>query len=528
MKTIKNKIRLYLLLSIFGILPIVIITLKFTIWGYSYSKILPKIAYNVVLSLNVNSYGESVDVKTYLPKSNYRQYIDKISHSLGQYNLEEEQSNSGRVNIFSSAGLQGDHEIRVNFTVMAKAVSFRIDSSITTQNIFPPNFDQYLNATPAIQTSHPIINQKYMELVGDEKNILKILHAVHSYTASLIPRPFKGVTDAVTAAKLGEGSCNGKSRLFVALSRKAGIPSRLVGGIILEEGTKTTTHQWVECFINGHWIPFDPLNGYFSYIPSNYLSLYRGDEYLFTHSSDINFTYVYSIEQILTANPSLYQELYSTPINAYKTWEAFDRVGISLELLKLIIILPLGALFVAIFQNVIGLQTFGIFLPALVALSCRQTGIEWGLFGFLLVIGIVSLLHHPLDRYGILYTPKMAIMLTVAVIVFLLISALSIQLGLYKLSYVTLFPIVIVSITAERFGRSVTTEGMRKSLKITFQTLIVITATYFVMSSITMETFFLAFPELFFLLIGINLWLGKWIGFRMTEYYRFRKLLNAQ
>jgi transglutaminase-like putative cysteine protease len=56
----------------------------------------------------------------------------------------------------------------------------------------------------------------------------------------------------VTAAKLGEASCNGKSRLFIALARRAGIPSRLVGGVILSTGVKRTSHQWVEAYVSGH------------------------------------------------------------------------------------------------------------------------------------------------------------------------------------------------------------------------------------------------------------------------------------
>lgn len=514
-----------LLFLIFGIVPAFLIVMKFTVWDYSYKKIIPKVAYDVNLAVNVNSYGDYVQISTFIPQSNKRQTIDGLSHSLGKYKLEELNNDNGRINTFSSLGLYGEHEVKTSFTVIGKAVKYTIDTTLAVQTIFPPDFEKYLQATTDIQLNHPVINQLYISEIPESKNIVTLLTSIYNYTKNITPRPFKGVTDAVTTARLGEGSCNGKSRLFTALARKAGLPTRLVGGLILEEGTKSVSHQWTEVFINGYWIPFDPLNGYYAEIPNNYLSLYRGDKYLFTYSSDINLNYIYTINERLIANPSLLNELYATPVNAYKTWEAFERIGISLDILKLIIILPLGALFIAIFQNVIGLRTFGIFLPALVALSCRQTGLEWGLLGFLLVIGIVSLLHYPLDKYGVLYTPKMAIMLTSAVIVFLLIAAISIQLGFYKLSYVTLFPIVIVTITAERFGRSVTTEGIKKSLGVTVQTMIVIIVTYFIMKSTTMETFFLAFPELFLLLIGINLWLGKWIGFRLTEYYRFRNIM---
>jgi len=35
----------------------------------------------------------------------------------------------------------------------------------------------------------------------------------------------------------------------------------------------------------------------------------------------------------------------------------------------------------------------------------------------------------------------------------------------------------------------------------------------------------LAFPELLLMLIALNMWLGKWIGMRVSEFVRFRRLI---
>ena len=32
-----------------------------------------------------------------------------------------------------------------------------------------------------------------------------------------------------------------------------------------------------EAYVHGIWVPFDPLNGYFAYLPQNYLELYKRD-----------------------------------------------------------------------------------------------------------------------------------------------------------------------------------------------------------------------------------------------------------
>ncbi|MEL7219627.1 MAG: transglutaminase family protein, partial [Pseudomonadota bacterium] len=97
----------------------------------------------------------------------------------------------------------------------------------------------------------------------------------------------------MTALRLGRASCNGKGRLFVALARTNGIPARLVGGVILNEGSKKTSHQWLEVLIEGRWVPFDPTNGHFATLPENYLRLYTGDHALFRHTRNINFDYLF-------------------------------------------------------------------------------------------------------------------------------------------------------------------------------------------------------------------------------------------
>jgi len=68
-------------------------------------------------------------------------------------------------------------------------------------------------------------------------------------------------------------------------------------------------------------------------------------------------------------------------------------------------------------------------------------------------------------------------------------------------------------------------QGFLRALRISFWTAIVIIAAYAVMSSLFMQSLIIAFPELLLFLIIVNLWLGKWVGMRLSEYVRFRKLI---
>ncbi|MDQ6978192.1 MAG: 7TM domain-containing protein, partial [Ghiorsea sp.] len=281
----------------------------------------------------------------------------------------------------------------------------------------------------------------------------------------------------------------------------------------------------VEVYINGYWVPFDTINNHFAELPANFLTLYYGDKVLFYHSSNVNFKYMFSMTKKLVAKASLRENLDDSILNIANVYQAFEGVGISQNLLKIILMIPIGALVTVIFRNVIGLETFGTFLPALIASAARDTGLFWGSVGFVLVIVLTALVRRGMDWLQLLHSPKMAILLTVVVMIILGATVVSTNLGLNQLAHLSLFPIAILAITAERFSIFEAEHGLWKAFKVTLATLVVVAAAYTVMESQFLQSMFLAFPELLFVLIALNLWLGRWIGMRVTEFFRFRKLI---
>ncbi|MDH4247478.1 MAG: transglutaminase, partial [Deltaproteobacteria bacterium] len=162
---------------------------------------------------------------------------------------------------------------------------------------------------------------------------------------------------------------------------------------------------------------------------------------------------------------------------------------------------------------------------ALIASAARDTGLLWGLIGFMAIIVSCAAVRKALDWMELLHSPKMAILLTTVVMVMLGMTTLGVSVGLFDLAHITLFPIAILAITAERFALIETEQGFGKALKITLATLVVIAAAYVVMNSLFLQSLILAFPELLLVVMAINLWLGKWIGLRVVEFIRFRKLI---
>ncbi len=500
---------------------------KLFLLDYSFADLIPAVGYRVDLSMQIDGHGSDITLATYLPKTDYRQVVSEEENAAPGFTFSLENQHLNRRATWQAENVTGHRTLRYSYTIRAKHVQYRLPEILPLPSSYPENLSRYLREEEGIQVNDPLIDATLARILGnDRSNMTQILRAIHRYLQDeFANKKFSGFTDALTALKLKEGSCNGKSRLFIALLRRLGIPSRLVGGLILTPGSKRTSHQWIEAYINDQWVPFDTINDHFAELPAHYITLYYGDLSLFRHTTNINFQYQFKILKKLLPKREILAQLDRADYNILDMYGIFEKIGISHNLLKIILMIPFGALVVVFFRNVVGVETFGTFLPALIAAASRETGLLWGLVGFVLVIVTVALLRRLLDWLQLLHSPKMAILLTVVVLIMLSITAISVSYGNIDLAHMTLFPIAILAITAERFAIVATEQGTCKALTITATTAVVIAACYTVMDSLFLQSAVLAFPEILLVLIGLNLWFGKWIGIRLVELIRFRHLI---
>jgi len=403
-----------------------------------------------------------------------------------------------------------------------RELRFELDRKLAVPLAYPASVSAWLRPEPDIQVDDPQIVSTLEQLGADQGPVVPRLQRIFELTRGLPQRPFKGTTDALTALRLGEASCNGKSRLFVALARAAGIPARLVGGLILESTTKKTSHQWAEAYLGGHWVPFDSTNDHFAQLPERYLALYYGDEALFRHSADINFNYRFEITSTLVPSPKA-----RASFRLFNVWAMFERLGLPFLLLRTLLMLPVGALVVVLFRNVVGLPTFGTFLPALIAAAAAETGPVWGVLAVVLVVLVVSSLRLLLQRLELLHSPTLAILLAGVTLTILATAMAAEQLGLLKLAHITLFPIAVLAITAERFYLAFTEQGPSSAVKELAGTMAVMLACHALMGSLALQILVIGFPEVLLLVVAANIYLGRWVGVRLSEYRRFRHLLFA-
>lgn len=519
------------LITLLVLAPLGLMGFKLYVLDYPLKGLIPALSYQVELAMQVDGHGERIAIQTFMPRSDARQTVLQEQQAPGVFVQNQLSEGMNRIASWEASAVTGRQDLRYTVLVQAKKIQYVLPVGMPIPERYPEQLHPYLQAEEGIQVDDELITQRLDTILprGQERTLGESLTTIHRHLQDdFTNRNFSGYTDALTALKLGEASCNGKGRLFVAMARKLNIPARLVGGFIMSGGSKRTSHQWVEAYVNGHWVPFDTINDHYAEIPSNYLTLYYGDEVLFTHSSNVNFQYHFTTTTKMVPRYEAQQVLGDSIFNLINFYAIFERVGMSQDLLKVLLMIPLGAFVTVVFRNVIGIETFGTFLPALIAAAARETGLLWGLIGFVLIIAVTAIIRKGLDWLQLLHSPKMAVILAVVVLVMMTITAGGVHFGLFELAQMTLFPIAILAITAERFAILSEEEGIVKAMQLMFTTAIVIAAAYAVMSSVFMQSLFLAFPELLLVVMALNMWLGRWVGMRLTEYYRFRHLLRSE
>lgn len=497
-----------------------IIYYKVHFLGYTMATIQPEKGYFVRLVMEVEGNGRDTYVDVTLPIQTERQRIrqeQQVSETF-RYSITR-----GREARWFARNLEGKHRISYSFFAQPEAREYPLPKGTPIPARYGEGYAQWLEATERIQSDHPEIHAKAWELIPEGVTLAEGIRKAYNFVYQQINyKKVRGPTDALSASRLREASCNGKNRLLVALFRARGIPARMAKGLILQNTRKRTTHSWTEVLVAGKWVPLCPTNGEFARIPEHYLELAKGDQAAFTHPKHIGFDWKWIVQpQLSHPDQAVWTSVHNN-LNILNYWVSLKDFHISLNLIMVILMVPIAASVVCISRNLIGLVPFGTFMPALIAVSFLDTGFFLGSILFGSVVISSSLVNFGLIRLRLLHIPRLVIILTIVVITILAMSVATIHLGIIRGAAVSLFPMAILTLTCERFSQTILEDSWREAFKRMGITYVVSCACYVVISLTQVRMLVAAFPELLLGNIALNLVIGSWSGIRLLEHVRFR------
>jgi len=194
------------------------------------------------------------------------------------------------------------------------------------------------------------------------------------------------------------------------------------------------------------------------------------------------------------------------------------------ETFRILLLVPIGALMICVLRNVIGFPTFGIFMPVLMALAFRSTGLTYGLGIFAGVTVIGYLVRRWVDRLRLLLVPRLSVMLTLVVGLFTLIAIAGSYRDQRELMAVGLIPFVILTMTIERLFVILEEAGTGEALRTAAGSAAVATITYQIINWDALQLAFFVYPELLLAVAALQVLIGRYTGYRLSELIRFRAL----
>ncbi len=198
-----------------------------------------------------------------------------------------------------------------------------------------------------------------------------------------------------------------------------------------------------------------------------------------------------------------------------------------LEALPIPFEIMVGASVIAISRNVIGLRSFGVFGPTIIALGLLRSPsllLGLGVYMNVFILGmLVTLALYPLAMPE---SHRVAILIAITGIIITVFDLLGRAYGLGFLVTAMFFPILITSWLANRFVTMIEeTDWIESSVQLT-GTFVMIVIAYFFISSKPLISFIEFNPETWGIIILLNVILALKVNFRLSEYIRFKPLFN--
>ncbi|NOY14891.1 MAG: hypothetical protein GXP43_01610 [bacterium] len=207
------------------------------------------------------------------------------------------------------------------------------------------------------------------------------------------------------------------------------------------------------------------------------------------------------------------------------------RHGVPINTLVLILLLPLAGAIITTLRHVVGLRGLGIFTPTVLSVAFISTGIGVGLIIFFMVVFSLTVVRLILRRmkFRMQYLPRMAL-----IMVFISLSIVALFFGLVRYTMVdiysiSIFPILIMMLLAESFMEVQIGRSLREAVYLTLQTLLIALLVYFVLTMESVQILMVTYPEAVILMVILtDIFVGKYVGLRILEYWRFRKLITSR
>lgn len=527
-----NKLHLYILASLLTSIGLGMFAYKVLVLNYPLSADQVSTVWSVEVGVSFDGSPDPVKVSLFIPSSQEGfSIIDEnfISHDFG---LSTSTKEGNRQASWSSRTAPGRQQLFYRALVRSREQPgepvLLADNQVPTVQIRSGEVakgEAVAWEGSKLVAARAIIDRSKQRSADLDTLVLGVLTEIFSQTPSddvnlLLGKPKKRKNSQPTA---GDDELK-RIQLAVHILDLAGIRARVVHGVRLERQMRNTPWRtWLEVAEGGGWTAYEPTAPQRG-VPREYLAWWRGE------GGVLNLKGI-ERAKVAVSTDSRDESLLSAalmPSNEGDTLIGdFSLFSLPLHtqlVYRILMLVPLGALAIVLLRNVVGIKTFGTFMPVLIAMAFRETQLIAGLILFISIVAAGLIVRFYLEHLKLLLVPRLAAVLVVVILLMALASILGHKLGFEHWLSAALFPMVILTMTVERMSIVWEELGATASIRQGVGTLFAASIVYFIITWRSLDHLFFVFPELVLVVLAVILLLGRYTGYRVTELLRFRNI----
>ncbi len=503
-----NNRHLYWLAGVLAAIAFAIFGYKVLILKFPVTPDRLATAWRIEARIDFNAHGGPVLGEFLLPRSTTTRPVFNEAFVSGPYGIATRDAGDNRAAVFSIAEATGPQTLFYRATLeLAPATETPAPSPTPSLNRVPMNEAELAAARALLVKLRPRA-AGISTLMG--LLITNLRNAQPGDEASLLLGNSRSTRRIVDTA--------------IKVLRQGGIPARRVNGFALAEDRRQIgVAHWIEVYVEDRWLPFQATDGAAG-VPPRHFPWWRGEQnsVTITGADRPHITYSVSMAHQFALRAALER---SRTIGVNLTdFSLFGLPFQTQQVYRILLVVPVGIFLLVLLRNVVGLRTFGTFMPVLIAMAFRETHLIWGITLFSIVVFLGISVRFYLEHLKLLLVPRLAAIVIVVIGVMALLSVISFKLGFMGGLSVALFPIVILTMTIERMTVVWDERGAMEAITQAAGSLVVAIFCYLLMNAQIVGHLAFVFPELLLVLLAGILLLGRYSGYRLTELGRFRVL----
>jgi hypothetical protein len=200
--------------------------------------------------------------------------------------------------------------------------------------------------------------------------------------------------------------------------------------------------------------------------------------------------------------------------------------GVPRDTLVTLLMFPIVAALIVAARQIVGIKSFGIYTPLIITFAFLEIDIKYGAVIFIVSLLVATMMRILLRNLRILYLPKMALILSITVLTMFLILIEAAFSDRTVVANLSVYQVLIIITLVEKFINVQIEKGYRTASILATETLALSTIGYLIVASPAVQDFVFDNPAIILFFFVVIIFLGRYEGLRINEYFRFRNLFK--